>query len=66
MPRWATPILAVLFVASSALAWLLYSRCDGDGRESFGDKHEWSSLQMLEARSRCTPICGLEYSQQDE
>ena len=66
MPRWATPILAVLFVASSALAWLLYSRCDGDGRESFGDKHEWSILQMLEARGRGTPISGLEFSQHDE
>jgi len=66
MHRWATPILAGLFVVSSALAWLLYSHCDGDGRESFGDKREWSILQVLEARGRSTPISGLEFSQHEE
>ena len=66
MPRWITPLLAIGFLFSSALAWLFYSRCDGDGRESFGDKHEWSILQMLDARGRGTPISGLEFSQHEE
>jgi hypothetical protein len=66
MPRWATPLLAALLVASSALAWFFYSRCDGDGRESPGDKSEWSILEMLEARGRGRPISGLEFSQEGE
>jgi hypothetical protein len=66
MRHWTTPLLAVGFLASSAFAWLLYSRCDGDGRESFGDKHECSILQTLEARNRDKPISGLEFSQYEE
>jgi hypothetical protein len=59
MARWTN---APLILA----AWLLYSSCSGDGRESPGDKHEWSILQMLEARGRGTPISTLEFSQQEE
>ena len=66
MHRWAIPLLAFGFLATSALAWLFYSRCDGDGRESFGDKHESSILETLEARGRGRPIAGLEFSQYEE
>jgi len=66
MARWTTPLLALGLLASSGFAWLLYSRCNGDGRESFGDKHEWSILQVLESRGRGTPISGLEFTQHEE
>jgi hypothetical protein len=66
MARWTTPLLILALLGVSAFAWLLYSRCNGDGRESFGDKHEWSILQMLEARGRGTPISALEFSQHEE
>jgi hypothetical protein len=66
MHRWITRLLAVGFIASSLLAWLLYCGCNGDGRESFGDKHEWSILQVLEYRSRGTSISGLEFSQHEK
>ena len=66
MPRWTTTLLALAFLGSSAFALPLYSRCNGDGRESFGDKHECSILQTLEARNRDKPISGLEFSQHEE
>jgi hypothetical protein len=66
MPRWTTTLLALAFLGSSAFALLLYSRCNGDGRESFGDKHECSILETLEARNREKPISGLEFSQHEE
>lgn len=66
MYRWATLLFASGFAISSLLAWRLYSGCDGDGAESFGDKHEWSILQVLESRSRGTAISQLEFSQHEE
>ena len=66
MYRWTVLLLVIGFVISSLLAWLLYSGCNGDGRESLGDKREWSILQVLEYRSRGTPISGLEFSQHEE
>ena len=66
MPRWITPLLAIALLGSSAFAWLLYLHCNGDGRESFGDKHEWSILQVLESRGRGTSISDLEFTRYEE
>jgi hypothetical protein len=66
MARWTTPLLILALLGARGFVWLLYSRCNGDGREWFGDKHEWSILQMLEARGRGTPISALEFSQYEE
>jgi hypothetical protein len=60
--RWIS-LVTVGFVLSSAIAGLLYWSCNGDGRESFGDKHEWSILQTLEARGRDTHVSTLEFSE---
>ena len=62
MHRWIIP-LTVGFVLSTVIAGLLYWSCNGDGREAFGDKHEWSILQTLEARGRSTPVSTLEFSE---
>ncbi|MGB8169070.1 MAG: hypothetical protein WCF18_16355 [Chthoniobacteraceae bacterium] len=40
-----TIALFVIVVGS----WYLRTMCSGDGRESSGDKHEWSILQSLQA-----------------
>ena len=58
--------LWLLLLALGGWSWLLYTHCNGDGRESFGDKHEWSILQVLESRGRGTPVSGLEFSQHEE
>jgi len=41
----------------------IHYTCATDGRESFGDKHEWSILQSLEALNREKPISDLEFSE---
>ena len=38
----------------------------GDGRESGGDKREWSILQALESANRSTPIPGVEITVHDD
>jgi hypothetical protein len=58
--------LWLLLLALGGWSWLLYTHCNGDGRESFGDKHEWSILQVLESRGRGTPVSALEFSQHEE
>jgi hypothetical protein len=58
--------LCLLLLALGGWAWLLYTHCDGDGRESFGDKHECSILQVLESHGRSTPISGPEFSQHEK
>src|SRR5437867_7615251 len=48
-----TLVVPVLLVAGCG-------QCPTDGRESPGDKREWSILQALEFRHRSVPITGLE------
>ena len=54
----------LLFVALLAIpvAWF-YGRSSstGDGRESFTDKHEWSIMQMIEARNRHRLLTDFEF-----
>jgi hypothetical protein len=57
--------LCLLLLAVGGWAWLLYSRCDGDGRESFGDKHESSILESLEARQHESAISAIEFIQHE-
>jgi hypothetical protein len=61
-------VLLLPFVAFGLLAIVLavfyiWSRCGTDGRESLGDKTEWSILQVLEDRHRNSPILALEFSE---
>ena len=59
----------LLFIALLAIpvAWF-YGRSSstGDGRESFTDKHEWSIMQMIEARSRHRLLTDLEFIDEGE
>jgi hypothetical protein len=60
------PVLALgVAVLISSIVYICVSRAK-DGRERFGDKHEWSILQSLEAKQQDTPISGLEFSQFEE
>ena len=58
--------LCLLLLAVGGWAWLLYTRCDGDGRESFGDKHESSILESLEARHHGSAISAVEFTQHND
>ena len=66
VPQAVLVALILLLLAMGGWAWLLYAHCDGDGRESFGDKHEGSIMQVLDARHGAEPISGLEFSQHEE
>ncbi|SRR6266487_1956563 len=66
VPQAVLLALILLLLAVGGWAWLLYAHCDGDGRESFGDKHEWSILETLEARHRDSRISALEFSRDED
>ena len=55
------PVFVLGFGAALAGAFFLRGVCSTDGRESSGDKHEWSILQSLEAAYREQPISGFEF-----
>ena len=59
----------LLFIALLAIpvAWF-YGRSSstGDGRESFTDKHEWSIMQVIEARNRDRFLADLEFIDEGE
>jgi hypothetical protein len=55
------PLLALGFLAAIIAVFYIRISCSVDGRESFGDKREWSILQSLEATHRGTAISGLEF-----
>ena len=59
------PLLALGLLAVIGTAVYIWVSCAVDGRESPGDKHEWSILQTLEARHRDSPISDLEFSNYD-
>lgn len=53
-------IFTIAAVFGSGVLYLQFT-CNGDGRESFGDKEEWSILQGLESSNREKPISKLEF-----
>ena len=58
--------LCLLLLGVSSWAWLLYTHSNGDGRESFGDKHESSILETLAARNQDSRISGLEFTRVED
>ena len=60
------PLLALGLLAIIVTVLYIRVSCTVDGRESPGDKHEWSILQSLEATHRDSPISDLELSQYQE
>ena len=63
-----TRLLLLPFVAFGLLAivvavFYIWFSCATDGRESLGDKAEWSILQVLEDSHRDSPILALELSE---
>ena len=60
------PLLALGFLAVILAVFYIRVSCAVDGRESPGDKHEWSILQALEATHRDSSISDLEFSQYQE
>jgi hypothetical protein len=59
------PLLALGLLACIVAVFYIRVSCAVDGRESPGDKHEWSILQSLEATHRDSPISDLEFSERD-
>jgi hypothetical protein len=57
------PVIFVALAAFAASAFFLRGICATDGRESSGDKHEWSILQALESEHRTRPVEGVEFVQ---
>jgi len=53
-------IILILLISNGVFAYL-YVTSNGDGRESFGDKHEWGILQLLEYNHRQKPITKIEF-----
>ena len=64
--RLTSSLLGVSLLIIGGLVWYLCLGCSGDGRESFGDKHEWSILQSLEATHRETAVSGIEFTQDED
>jgi len=58
-------IIIALLLASNALFFFLYITSSSDGRESFGDKKEWSILQSLEYCNRNKPPAQIKFEEQD-
>lgn len=56
------PLLVLGLIAAIAAVFYIRMSCAIDGRESFGDKREWSILQSLEYNHRTTPISDAEFS----
>jgi hypothetical protein len=59
------PLVPLAFVAAIVAVFYVRGSCAVDGRESFGDKSEWSILQSLEATHRDTRIADLEFTERD-
>jgi len=59
------PLVAFGFLAAVVAICYIRASCSVDGRESFGDKREWSILQSLEATHRDSPISDLEFSEHE-
>ena len=57
------PVVALGFLALVLGFFYIRISCAVDGRESFGDKREWSILQSLEAMNRDSPISTVGFSQ---
>src|SRR5207253_11009945 len=57
------PLLPLGLLAVIVAVFYIRISCAVDGRESPGDKREWSILQSLEATHRDSPISNLEFSQ---
>jgi hypothetical protein len=64
--RLISSLLGVSLLVIGGLVWYLRLGCSGDGRESFGDKHEWSILQSLEATHRDTAVSGIEFTHHED
>lgn len=64
--RLISSLLGISLLIIGGLVWHLDLGCSGDGRESFGDKREWSILQSLEATHRDTAISGIEFTQYED
>jgi len=60
------PLLPLGLLAVIVAVFYIRISCAVDGRESPGDKREWSILQSLEATHRDSPISNLEFSQYQE
>jgi hypothetical protein len=54
-------LLAVAIVAIAIMAFYIHVGCSGDGRESGSDKHEWSIMQVIEARNENRSLSDLEF-----
>ena len=59
------PVLALAFVVIVVAVFYVRMLCMTDGRESFGDKREWSILQVLEDTHRNMPIADIEFPERD-
>ena len=55
------PLIVIGVAVAAFAAFFVARRCSVDGRESSGDKREWSILQSLEATHRGQPIADLEF-----
>jgi hypothetical protein len=60
------PLLALALLTVIVAIFYIRVSCSFDGRESPGDKHEWSILQVLEATHRDSPISSLEFSERED
>ena len=62
-----TSLLLFIALLAIPMAWFYGRSCStGDGRESFTDKHEWSIMQMIEARNRERSLSRLEFIDEGE
>jgi hypothetical protein len=59
------PLVPLAFVAAIVAVFYVRGSCAVDGRESFGDKSEWSILQSLDATHRDSRIADLEFTDRD-
>ncbi len=55
------PVAVVGLGGIVASAFCVRGLCAVDGRESSGDKREWSILQALEGAHRAQPVAGVEF-----
>lgn len=58
-------LVAVCLPVIIGFMWYRCVGCNGDGRESFGDKHEWSVLEVTVAGARKTAICAPEFTEEE-
>ena len=64
--------LIVMLLAAAAtftilIMWFyIRTSCSGDGHESGSDKHEWSLMQMIEARNQGRTVSDLEFLDEED